>query len=164
MKIFILLIVIQFASNKRIQPIDYCFDLKGCSKQYHYKCSENLCSKNKLSCQSLKLWGVKVDRFENVNAFKAFEKFFQSIRECPKWNLSDVCLNNGVCFKNILQPHRQWLIGKISIKKKTKCECNGKYSYTCENDLIKDWNYCSIDKGACLRMNSTELAIKECDN
>ena len=56
-----------------------------------------------------------------------------------------------------------WL-AKYQLKKKTKCECNGKYSYTCENDLIKDWNYCSIDKGACLRMNSTEVAIKECDN
>jgi hypothetical protein len=158
MKVIIFFLLIQFVLNKRIQESNYCFDSKGCSKEYHFKCSGNVCSKNKLSCQSLKLWAIAKNHINTEKANRTFGIFFQMIKMCPKWNPNDVCLNNAVCHQNTLLPHRMWLIGKISIIKETKCKCIEKYIYTCG----KDQKYCSIDEGGCQRMNASEPKIKNC--
>jgi hypothetical protein len=157
MRVFIFLILIQFVINIRIQQSDYCFDSTLCSKEYHYKCSEYLCSKNELSCKGLKLWVLIKNHKKNEKDDTAFEKFFKTIKKCQNWNLNDICLNNAVCYQKKLLPERFWLIGKVSIRKQIKCKCSGKYSYKC----AKDKNYCSIDEGACQRLN-TEVDIKNC--
>ncbi len=158
MKIIVILLLIQFVTNKSINFKDYCFDSNGCSKEYHYRCSENLCSKNKLSCQGLKLWRLIIDRFQSENAFRTLEKFFQSIKECPKWNTNDVCLNNAVCTQYSLPSKKLWSTGKVSIKIQSRCKCPVKYNYIC------DEKYCAIDEGACLKLNTNRKNIKKCNN
>ena len=160
MKKIIFLILIHFAITKKVQQSDFCFDSIACSKEFNYQCMENLCSKSKVNCQSLKLWFLIKDQLKIDRADRAFDKFLEEIKDCPKWNPNDVCLNSGVCYQNKLLPHRQWLIGKVSIRKKIKCKCIGKYSKTCG----KDQSYCSIDKGACQRLNATSAHIEKCKN
>ena len=160
MKIFLFFILIQFVVNKRIESSDYCIDSKGFSKEYLYKCSDNLYSINELTCYQYKLWAMIRNLITIKNMNRKFKKFFKSIKKCPKWNPNDVCLNDEICFENILLPHRLWLIGRVSTRKESKCKCIGKYSYTCGLDN----NYCSIDKGACKRLNASEINIKKCKN
>ena len=152
------LFLIHAVITKKIQQSDYCFDSIACSKEFNYQCMGNLCSKSKLTCKSFESWYFIKRHINILKIDKSFKKFSKSIKNCPKWNPNDVCINSGICYKNTLLPHRQWLIGKVSIRKEIKCKCIGKYSYSCG----KDQKYCSADKGACQRMNSTEIITKNC--
>jgi hypothetical protein len=81
MKTLIFFILIQFVINKRIHPSDYCIDSNGCSREYHYKCWNNLCSKARLGCQGLKLWTFFKNSLEIKNFDIEHGIYFRSVSQ-----------------------------------------------------------------------------------
>ena len=133
--IFIFFLLIQLAVNIKIRPHDYCYPLQStqaCSTAYSHACSADICSKDKLGCQSFKLWAIITNQLKNERADRALEKFIFSIKQCPAWNAQDVCLNNVICYYEFKIPYMLRLSARIApIRKPTKCKCIGKYSYAC---------------------------------
>lgn len=154
---FIKIIFLFFVSIKLIECIkmtDFCFHdifqnkIIKCkeTKNYNYECGQGICSIDRYSCQSLKLFSKVKDTQKSEKNYRFFEnyyeKFLSQIKDCPKTplkyklNSNDLCLNARDCFQAI---RLLW----SSIIKKGECKCKGKYDYKCDSD------YCASDKQAC---------------
>ena len=165
------IIFLFFVSIKLIECIkvtDFCFHdifqnkIIKCkeTKNYKYECGQGICSIDRYSCQSLKLFSkVKhTQRKENEYIFfqNQYETFVKQIKNCPespkyKWNLNDVCLNTKDCLQTTF-----WRIWSTLLKP-GECKCKEKYNYKCNRD------YCASDKRACDYLKQTKkFRIKKC--
>ena len=118
------------------------------------------CSKDKYTCQKLKLFSgknnFKIYGHDGYDYLKKKIYLFKSqIKNCTKpleykWNPNDVCLNIKINF-------RLDSLG-IRLKKMQPDECDGKYNIKCNNF------YCASDKRACdeLKMAKNNSKINKC--
>ena len=144
--------LIQNIKSHSIKPTDFCLHTEPCqSGHYSLQCALNLCSKDKLSCQSLKLWNLINSNSKNENSKQSIQKFTNSISECPlhhqyKWTKSEVCaFKNKLCSSSGSNfPFKS--SDRLILQMKTiKCKCAGKYAFTC-GDLN---GFCAKDKKGC---------------
>jgi hypothetical protein len=136
-----------------IKVTDFCFqisinnEVKKCpeNNKCNYDCGKGLCSINRYSCQSIKLFSVVKDFQRNEKSYlfflNNFESFVREIKDCPEppkyeWNPNDVCLNTKDCMNTTI---RIW----SNLLKPSECKCKGKYNHKCNSD------YCASDKRAC---------------
>lgn len=125
MKIKVIILLVQFiCANKIIKQSDFCFG-KECTGEYNYTCTEGFCSKDRLSCQELKLWSIISSHIRNERADRALDLFLRLIQDCPSWNPKYVCLNSAICYSDVQIPHRLMNTVRIVIRKPTKCEYKG---------------------------------------
>jgi hypothetical protein len=165
------IIFLFFISIKLIECIrmtDFCFQdiienkIIKCqeTKNFSYECGQGICSIDRYSCQSMKLFSKVKDTQKNEKNYRYFENYYDTflnqIKDCPappkyKWNSNDVCLNARDCFHTI---RLLW----SSIIKKGECKCKGnKYNYKCNSD------YCASNKQACDHLKQIiRSKIKKC--
>jgi hypothetical protein len=161
--LLIRLIIIFILSIKLIdgnQVANFCFKTESeCHGDYDLNCDNNICAKNRNSCEKLMLYRSIKNLYKYEKDFfsyvKPFELFISQIKDCLKykWNQNDVCLNQSKnCFKTVGFGGR-WSI----LIKSNECKCSGKYKHDCNN------SYCASDKRACeiLQKNMTK-SIKKC--
>lgn len=157
MKIIFFFLLIQIVrSSEIVSPANHCYAKEKCRGEYFFSCTDSICSKDKSNCKSLRLWYSIIYKHPTVE--KSLIKFLSLINECPKWDPKSVCLNNAVCYYHLQIPFRLTNSANIVVRKKTKCECKGKYGFTCD----KGKAYCSVDKEACDQFNITVSGIISC--
>jgi len=162
--IFIFILSIKLFQS--IKVTDFCYQISiekeviKCkeNKRYNYQCFEGLCSVNRYSCQSIKLFSAVKDfqKIENHYLFfkNQYESFMKKIKDCTKplkykWNSNDVCMNTNDCFK--AHGYGIWSI----LMKPSECKCKGKYNHKCNS------GYCASDKRACDYLKK-KTKIKKC--
>ena len=159
MKKLIFFLLIQFVINNTIYQYDFCFEQEACTGKHDFSCLSGLCSRDALSCQSLKLWAIINNHIRKEQAGRTLERFLLLIEECQRWNSSQICLNNAICYQNFKIPYRLLNGGKKINPKPTKCKCTyGKYRHTCG----KEQNYCATDKAACKSVVHWTTEIMKC--
>jgi hypothetical protein len=168
MKEIIFIFILSIKLFQSIKVTDFCYQISiekeviKCkeNKKYSYQCFEGLCSINRYSCQSIKLFSTVKDiqRIEmSYHFFKnQYESFLNKIKDCTKpskykWNSNDVCLNTKDCLQTTF-----WRIWSTLLKP-GECRCKEKYNYKCNSD------YCASDKRACSYLKKNLKAkIKNC--
>lgn len=160
MKKLILFLLIQLAASNNLNRSDYCYDQGVCTGEYHYSCIESLCSKDMYKCQAFKFLTLVVGYIKNEKANRALDMFASLISECPVWDPKYVCLNDAICYHDVMIPFRLAITSKMIIRKRIKCKCTGNLVYTCG----KGQEYCATDKRACDRLNTTSVGINRCKN
>ena len=164
--IFILILSIKLIQC--IKVTDFCFQISVNNEEikckehykYNYDCGKGLCSINRYSCQSIKLFSALNDFPRNEKSYlfflNNFEKFIRIIKGCTKplkykWNSNDVCMNTNDCFK--AHGYGIWSI----LMKPDECNCTGKYKYKCNSNL------CALNKKACDHLkHKKDFVIKKC--
>ena len=153
MKEIIFIFILSIKLFQSIKVTDFCYQISiekeviKCkeNKKYSYQCFEGLCSINRYSCQSIKLFSAVKDFQRNEKSYlfflNNFESFVREIKDCPEppkyeWNPNDVCLNTKDCMNTTI---RIW----SNLLKPSECKCKGKYNHKCNSD------YCASDKRAC---------------
>ncbi len=138
-----------------LKETDFCLRNKNtkikCDGQHSFYCNNNLCSKDKISCQRLMALLEKNKIYQKIDDESFKMKY---IKECSKlaeykWNSNNVCLNNKNCVSTAM---RLWSLDRI---KQGECKCKGNYHFRCSSD------YCASDKRACLDLNQN-IKIKKC--
>jgi hypothetical protein len=164
------IIFLFFVSIKLIECIkvtDFCFHdifqnkIIKCkeTKNYKYECGQGICSIDRYSCQSMKLFSTIKDTQKIEKNYRFLENYYETflsqIKDCPtppkyKWNSNDVCLNAKDCLKTTL-----WRIWSTLLT--SQCKCKGKYDYKCNSD------YCASNKQACNHLKQiVRSKIKKC--
>ena len=170
----VLLIIFSLNFLQSLKVTDFCNQIinktiNKCEQntsKHKYNCDMGLCSLDRNSCQSMKLFSTAKDTQKDEkmylfiqNNFIAFTNLIKKCHAKPaksaasakyKWNAGDFCLNTKECFRPSI--HRLW-----SIQMPIKCNCTGKYSHKCNHD------YCSLNKHACHGFNKKWMGtIKKC--
>ena len=128
--------------------------------RYNYDCGQGLCSIDRYSCQSIKLFSTVKDLQRNEKSYNFFQNNFEAfvkiIKDCPdppeyKWSSNDVCMKTENCFK--AYGYGIWSI----LMKPDECKCMGKYKYKCNINL------CALNKKACDHLkHKKDFVVKKC--
>jgi len=174
---FTILYAILFAVSysKCTKLSEFCFQ-KGmdqkCSGDYGYSCGPGLCTLNRLSCQSIKIWSLLINQYktekEHTKALNYYEYFVVNIQECPVSVTkvmvnNDTCLNSEKCKKIIRIPFRL-TSSKYNITRMVECKCIGQYSFACGKQ------FCALNESACGSLNglspkkALDIGVKVCQN
>jgi hypothetical protein len=164
--IFIFILSIKLFQS--IKVTDFCYQISidkeviKCKEnnEYNYQCFEGLCTVDRYSCQSFKLFSTVKDiqRTEKSRDFfkNQYQLFLGKIKDCPEppkyeWTTNDVCFNTKDCLQT-----KFWRIWSTFLKL-GECKCTGGYNHKCNSD------YCASDKRGCDHLKQTErFKIKNC--
>ena len=129
---------------------------------YKEKCSTDYCSRNKLSCESFKVWKSIIDtkirriKHEDKILVKNFNKFTHNIVQCLnrikyQWNSNDLCKNELKCF---YFDSNKTFFEKSNFLRLSPCPCSGKYRTKCGP------SFCALNKNVC---DSMQVWLKSID-
>lgn len=168
-KIQFLVFSLMMAINSCVNLDEFCSKPKNkCPKELKYECLADLCSKNRMSCHSIKMWRLVGNNIRDNDVHERFRNEFQEfahkIANCSKnnqrWQTSDVCLNGLDCWHEVRLPYR--LVRKVN--KIVECKCIGDYGFRC------DQNFCAKNKAGCEGMTTKSrigaflIGIVDCNN
>ncbi len=123
-------------------------DRNACHGKYSYKCSENKCSVNKITCNEYNRIASAMSLAPKISEYKyemnKFISFNAAILKCAVkeyiWKESHICFNQIKC--SYITSAKINGNNSLTVIKKRLCPCKNSHSYSCGN-------YCSISKKAC---------------
>ncbi len=119
-------------------------ELEKCPEQFKYYCGENVCAKDKISCEQLDetikvIEGIEIPYTFSLEMIKV-KKYIEHFNECPLTKsylkLGDICKNGKNCFYTETSDNKE-------IKKPITCPCLAFHSYHCGG------LYCAANSIAC---------------
>jgi hypothetical protein len=152
-KILILLtVMLLIQSIDSLNSADLCIS-SVCNEEYSFKCTKNLCSFNRQTCNEYYRFKMNyISRpFHNSISFQSCESY--KLRE------NDYCLRNNNCYYNVFSTMRK------TSKKIMDCKCNGKYSFKCDEYCTLDHNYCDLlNLRIKYQKKTNKKGVKTCDS
>ena len=127
-----------------------------CDSKLSFKCGTGYCALNNKVCTKFLDRNYRLS-YKSVLSFKnqkLYSDFIQNIKPCPteykEWQPNFVCIKKKECLNN---RYNYYSFGFKIINRKSYCNCNKNYNYTCENP-----QFCSVNQTAC---DGLEFNIQE---
>ena len=142
-----------------LNSTDLCYSTKDlvCKRSFSYKCSKDLCSLNKKTCDEYN----RKKRSFIFRSFLPLIQFQKEIKQCNETtdqiDLNKYCLNRHDCLVT-----NKLVVYGITLKNEIKqvdCICHGSFKFQCNR------NYCTNDFDSCEMIQKLDkIPVKDCAN